>query len=398
MWLAFHLQTTFFISLLPLNLPPMPSSYSLRYTSQLNPPSAASLRNPMFHLGWPQEDDSSLFLSPMPSDSLARLPSDPLARSPPDSLTLGRPSSLQSHRDPRPLRYDSSSDSLALACRDVFDSLYCLSRSGALSTGPSTAATTPSILRVHSSAHFDIPAQETVAVIMVGLPACGKSTMCRQLCAHITNLLDKVSKIYNAGDIRRRATKSRSESYFDPGNSRARRDRERYADTAVAEAIHDLNSGKAHVAFVDATNTTAARRDRLVSAVRDRARPGTCIIMMEVQCDDARLLRFNISGKAHNRDYCETRYSDAIQDFSARVEHYKAAYEPVTPREIASYPLSAYVVAQNGGMHFDFTVCDASTLASSVYHMIRKFASDYMRRDGQRYLEAVDAFYRSGGA
>lgn len=335
--------------------------------------------NTIFELGWTSDEEQEGSRLPMTNHGI------PLMNS---NLWL---------RETRPIRYDSSSESLASACRDVFDQPSSSYRGG-LSTGASTAASTPCLLRVQSSAVISGESPESVAVIMVGLPACGKSTICRQLCSSISNLLDLVAQIYNAGDVRRRATASRLASYFNPDNARARFDRERYANTTVNSAVADLNSGQVNVAFVDATNTTADRRQRLVSAVSNNAKPGTGIILMEVRCEDDRLLRFNISGKAHNKDYCDTQYLEAIEDFSARVEHYKAAYEPITPEEVALYPISMYIVATDGGSKFDFTICDDDAFKTSHVNMIiRKFAADYMRRDGQRYLEAVDAFYSIGG-
>lgn len=335
--------------------------------------------NTIFELGWPSDEDQYEARLPMTNQSAPLMSTNPWLR------------------DSRTIRCDSSSESLASACRDVFDQ-PSISYRGGSSTAVSTAASTPCILRVQSAAVLNSKSSESVAVIMVGLPACGKSTICRQLCSSISNLLDLVAQIYNAGDVRRRATASRLASYFNPDNARARFDRERYANTAVNSAVADLNSGLVNVAFVDATNTTADRRQRLISTVSNNAKAGTGIILMEVRCNNERLLRFNISGKAHNKDYCDTQYLDAIEDFSARVEHYKAAYEPITSEEVALYPISMYIVASDGGSKFDITLCDDDAFKNFHVNMIiQKFTKEYMRRDGQRYLEAVDAFYSLGG-
>lgn len=47
------------------------------------------------------------------------------------------------------------------------------------------------------------------------------------------------------------------------------------------------------------------------------------IIILDVQCNDDKLLNYNISCKSNNNDYKDKDYSMAIRDFKARSLNYK---------------------------------------------------------------------------
>lgn len=114
---------------------------------------------------------------------------------------------------------------------------------------------------------------------------------------------------------------------------------------------------------------------------------------MEVQCNDDRLLNFNINGKAHNLDYKEKNYLSSISDFKLRSEHYYKIYEPITTEELKSYPISMYLKVVNGGEFLENSLVDEEFQEEEIFDKIRAFEMDYFESEGKRYYEAVDAFY-----
>lgn len=229
-----------------------------------------------------------------------------------------------------------------------------------------------------------------LAIILVGLPASGKSTIAKQLSDYF-NQHSISSNIYNAGDVRRMYAKFDNSDFFNPNNIQGKLDREKYANIAVTNLIDDINNNVVNVGFLDATNTTAARRAKMIEKVHNSI--NARIMIMEVQCNDDRLLNFNINGKAHNLDYKEKNYLSSISDFKLRSEHYYKIYEPITTEELKSYPISMYLKVVNGGEFLENSLVDEEFQEEEIFDKIRAFEMDYFESEGKRYYEAVDAFY-----
>lgn len=233
-----------------------------------------------------------------------------------------------------------------------------------------------------------------LAVVLVGLPASGKSTVARQMSGYLNNN-QVMSKIYNAGDIRRQIKQEFNDAdFFDPTNTRAKREREEFATIAVTRLIDDLNSSTVNVGFLDATNTTRERRERMCSMLTLSGI--TNIIILDVQCQLQALLNFNILGKAHNNDYQDKDYTTAINDFKRRTSHYFKVYEAVTQDELMSYApeMRAYIKCVNAGEEWDMQLMSSKFGLQEVYKLIKQFVDGYFQREGQRYLEAATAFYK----
>jgi 6-phosphofructo-2-kinase len=232
--------------------------------------------------------------------------------------------------------------------------------------------------------------REKVIFLMVGLPACGKSTVGKQLHQYFT-LYGISSKIYNAGDTRRKIQQNNKADFFDPKNEQGKLLRETYADLTVNELIHDLNHNKIEIGFLDATNTTIERRKRMISTFVENVENPT-IVLMDVTCNDEQKMNFNIACKTKNADYLEQNYFDAINDFKKRSQHYHKVYEPITTMELIDYPIKLYVKYSNGGEGFEFSRFDH--VDPALMKLMSNFRHEYFNNFGNDYESRVRHWIR----
>ena len=188
-----------------------------------------------------------------------------------------------------------------------------------------------------------------VVVLLVGLPASGKSTLCHQIKDYINATTEYKCGVYNAGDVRRkRSITFNDANFFDPNNESAQRDRDLYAAITLNHLLSDLD--KVDIGFLDATNTTVERRHKMLQHIRSK---NVAVAILEV---DSVFADFNIiSGKLNNADYVNKDNKMAFRDFKNRLRHYKSVYEPVTWEELDKYgdQVTAYIKCVNGGESFD---------------------------------------------
>ncbi|EGW35262.1 uncharacterized protein SPAPADRAFT_58473 [Spathaspora passalidarum NRRL Y-27907] len=250
-------------------------------------------------------------------------------------------------------------------------------------------------LNIQQQLQKNIPqTDEKLVVILVGLPASGKSTICTQLKNFINKSTIYQAQIFNAGDVRRRNSCFNDAAFFDPSNEQGKKDRELYATITVSNLINSLNNNAIQVGFLDATNTTVDRRKRMIDTVMKEAKGNVKVIIFDVQCNDAKYLNFNINGKAGNNDYRGTDYSAAIADFKKRTEHYIKMYQPVTQEELQNLPLALYMKVVNAGETFDLANVEPEFQADSYwYKILNEFKEHYYENEGRRYKQAVDRWY-----
>lgn len=191
---------------------------------------------------------------------------------------------------------------------------------------------------------------DKIVVIMVGLPARGKSYICRRLSQYVSFFYGAPTKVFNVGDYRRKESKGNFQSaeYFDAKNKEAAEERER----AAVEALTDLTSWMAEVtpkrldtgdlyisgdfgalAIFDATNTTRARRAWLIEKLRPT---GAKLIFIESVCTDERIVKQNIVNAkvgANTKDYQGIDTAEAVADFEERIKKYSEVYEELGPEE-----------------------------------------------------------------
>lgn len=225
-------------------------------------------------------------------------------------------------------------------------------------------------------------------VMLVGLPASGKSTICKQL-ADVLAENNYKGRIYNAGNVRRMVKQEFSHAdFFDPANENAKEQREQFATMSLEQMFEDFRHNKISVGFLDATNTTKARRRRMLDLVHSCNIDFANIVVLDVTCTDDRLLAFNIANKAFNADYCGRNVADSIADFRQRTTHYFKVYEPVELLEFTQYGDVQIVRIGNGGRQY----CVPDTPCDDVARLIRDFACNYFFTYGEKYLSEAEKF------
>jgi len=165
---------------------------------------------------------------------------------------------------------------------------------------------------------------DKLCIVMVGLPARGKSTIARKLRENLTK--DRIpSRIFNNGQLRRRirGQDTSSPEFYDPNNEAGVRLRERIALTNLDRAKRFLNSG-GQVAIIDATNVSRKRRQKIESFFN-----GYQILFIECINDDEEILDTSIRHKVRLPEFKGLPRELAIESFKRRIDYYKSIYSPL---------------------------------------------------------------------
>jgi broad specificity phosphatase PhoE len=162
------------------------------------------------------------------------------------------------------------------------------------------------------------------ALVMVGLPARGKSFIARKLGRYLS-WLGYPTRVFNVGSYRRAHLGDRvNHGFFDPENERGLSARREMALLALDDMLAWLRGGGS-VAVYDATNSTRARRDLLR---RRCSAAGVEVVFIETICEDPAIVEANIRAtKLRSPDYAGIDPDEAVADFRQRIEHYRRAYE-----------------------------------------------------------------------
>ncbi|CAK8998941.1 Probable global transcription activator SNF2L1 (ATP-dependent helicase SMARCA1) (DNA-dependent ATPase SNF2L) (Nucleosome-remodeling factor subunit SNF2L) (SWI/SNF-related matrix-associated actin-dependent regulator of chromatin subfamily A member 1) [Durusdinium trenchii] len=185
-----------------------------------------------------------------------------------------------------------------------------------------------------------------LVVVMVGLPARGKSFTARKirrfLCWRNFN-----ARIFNAGKYRRERgmsdglheqqhepTPADAAELFESENSEGLRIRQEAANRALGDLVEFLdNEQGAAVGIFDATNSTESRRSWILQQCKHIA----SVVFIEVICDDEEVLMENLLSKVRNSpDFEGMDEEKAITDLRTRIRNYEKVYEAVS-NEAASY-------------------------------------------------------------
>ncbi|OAQ26995.1 bifunctional 6-phosphofructo-2-kinase/fructose-2,6-bisphosphate 2-phosphatase [Linnemannia elongata AG-77] len=169
-----------------------------------------------------------------------------------------------------------------------------------------------------------------LVVIMVGLPARGKSYLVKKLQRYLT-WLQYDTKVFNVGNRRRIASKgdnrngtSHSHAFFDPKNTAAKEIRDELALESLEELIAWLKQG-GRVGIHDATNSSRERRKLLLNRLEQE--PNCRVLFIESICTDPVVLAHNLTMKLSSPDYKDMDERQAREDFRKRLENYERAYQ-----------------------------------------------------------------------
>jgi broad specificity phosphatase PhoE/predicted kinase len=165
-----------------------------------------------------------------------------------------------------------------------------------------------------------------IALVMVGLPARGKTFIARKIARYLSWLGHR-TRVFNVGSYRRsRLGNYQPHSFFDPGNEAGNAARRDVALAALEDMLSFSRAGGSVVIY-DATNHTRERR----ALVRERcAAEGLDVTFVESICNDPGIVEANIRAtKSRSPDYEGVPEEEAVRDFRMRIRHYERRYEEV---------------------------------------------------------------------
>lgn len=161
-------------------------------------------------------------------------------------------------------------------------------------------------------------------VVMVGLPARGKSTLARRIRDGL--LAEGIqARIFNNGDMRRAlmGAESTEPDFYNPDNSFGREARELIARRNMQQARAWLAEG-GEVAILDATNASRARRALIEKTLNDSP-----VLFVECVNEDPLLLNACIRRKTTLPEYAAYSEEEALQSFLKRIDYYQTIYDPL---------------------------------------------------------------------
>lgn len=176
---------------------------------------------------------------------------------------------------------------------------------------------------VYSISHVE---NVRVCVVMVGLPARGKSLIAQKIVRYLSWLSIK-SRCFNVGNYRREVAKDvdSSHEFFDPDNATGLKYRRQAIDMAIAEMMKWFSDDHGVVGVLDATNLTRERREEILKVCRANSIEP---MFLELWCDDDDLILHNILDvKTTSPDYIDKPSEEAKQDFLNRIGHYELTYQ-----------------------------------------------------------------------
>ncbi|OIP41971.1 MAG: 6-phosphofructokinase [Desulfobacteraceae bacterium CG2_30_51_40] len=170
------------------------------------------------------------------------------------------------------------------------------------------------------------PAMHTkkLYIVMVGLPARGKSTIASRMRDSLTR--DSIpARVFNNGKLRRKLTgiETSEASFYAPENREGVALREKIALINIERAKAFL-TGKGRVAILDATNVTPKRREKIKALLSDHP-----IMFLECINEDHEILEANIARKICMPEFSHLDRDEAVRSFNKRIDFYKAIYRPL---------------------------------------------------------------------
>jgi broad specificity phosphatase PhoE/predicted kinase len=161
-------------------------------------------------------------------------------------------------------------------------------------------------------------------IVMVGLPARGKSTTATKIRDDLKK--DSVkAKIFNNGDLRRELIPHNTSyaEFYDPKNLEAASIREKISLMNVQKAKSYLRRG-GQVAILDATNASRSRRALIHSQIDDHP-------VLHIECinNNEEILDASIQRKVDTREFSHLSHEEAVKSFKKRISYYEKLYTPL---------------------------------------------------------------------
>ncbi|KAG5421322.1 PFK26 [Candida metapsilosis] len=215
-----------------------------------------------------------------------------------------------------------------------------------------------------------------LVIVMVGLPARGKSYITNKLTRYL-NWLQHDCRVFNVGNTRRKSklnagpeqkplpdshpnsevqspvqtaaggsVEGRKEvaaskpkatehdaSFFNPENKASTALREKWAMDTLDMLLDYVINGSGSVGIFDATNSTKSRRRKVLKRIQERSNGELKVLFLESICSDPSIIESNIRLKLSGPDYKNMDPEVALKDFVGRLHNYEKAYESIDEEE-----------------------------------------------------------------
>ena len=161
-------------------------------------------------------------------------------------------------------------------------------------------------------------------IVMVGLPARGKSTIASKLKENLAKEGTR-TRIFNNGDLRRKFTREDTSypEFYDPENREGVALREKIALINI-ERAKDYLSNEGQVAILDATNVSLKRRKKVTGLLKHHT-----LLFIECINDHKDILEASILRKISLSEFRHMEREAAIQSFKRRIDYYNTIYKPL---------------------------------------------------------------------
>ncbi len=195
----------------------------------------------------------------------------------------------------------------------------------------------------HSCLYSPSAQGDRLAVVMVGLPASGKSFTSRNLSRYL-RWLGVETFTFSAALYRQQMIGTQiNADFFDASNQGFLKQRTIIADSTLADMVKWFNAdGKMDkVAIMDASNTIYDRRRIIRETLKEH---GISTIFVECIFEDEGLITENLQFlHLLSPDYENMTSEQAKADYKRRIQFYQVNYEPVDERD------NCYIKIYNGG-------------------------------------------------
>jgi broad specificity phosphatase PhoE/predicted kinase len=161
-------------------------------------------------------------------------------------------------------------------------------------------------------------------IVMVGLPARGKSTIAAKLQENFSR--DRIkTRIFNNGELRRKLMPGDTSypEFYDPNNREGVELREKIAMMNLQRAKRFL-ARAGEVAILDATNVSRKRRAKVQDFLKDHP-----LLFVECVNNDRDILEASILRKITLPEFNHLETSLAVDSFKRRIHYYDTIYSPL---------------------------------------------------------------------
>ena len=161
-------------------------------------------------------------------------------------------------------------------------------------------------------------------IVIVGLPARGKSTLATKIKDNLLN--DAVrTRIFNNGDLRRKLIPNNTSfaEFYNPKNSQGMAIREEIARINIKKAHEYLKKG-GNVAILDATNASLTRRKLIQHLLNNHP-----ILFIECINNNDEILKSSIMRKIETKEFSHLTREEARISFGDRISYYMSLYSPL---------------------------------------------------------------------